>query len=60
MLNLKRNEDLQAISIGLISDTHIPTRAKKIPLAVFDIFKNATYIVHSGDLVQLEVIDKLS
>ena len=60
MMSLKeKSDDIQAIIVGLISDTHIPTRAKKIPLEVFDIFKNATYIVHSGDLVQLEVIDEL-
>jgi putative phosphoesterase len=60
MMSLKKkSEDLKAIIVGLISDTHIPTRAQKIPLEVFDIFKNAAYIVHSGDLVQLEVIDEL-
>ena len=45
--------------VGLISDTHIPTRAKKIPSKVFEVFQNVDFIVHGGDLVQLEVIDQL-
>jgi len=40
--------------IGLISDTHVPSRAKRIPMKVFKIF-----IIHAGDLVDLSVIDKL-
>ena len=61
MLTLKEktSEDSQIRDVGLISDTHVPTRAKKIPLKVFEVFKNAAYIVHAGDLVQLEVIDEL-
>jgi len=46
-------------TVGLIADTHIPTRAKCIPKMVFKIFENADFIVHAGDLVQLAVIDEL-
>ncbi|MCX8153518.1 MAG: metallophosphatase family protein [Candidatus Bathyarchaeota archaeon] len=46
-------------TVGLISDTHVPTRAKCIPKMVFKIFENVDYIVHAGDLVQLAVIDEL-
>jgi len=46
-------------TIGLISDTHVPTRAKTIPQAVFKIFENVDYIIHAGDLVELAVIDEL-
>lgn len=45
--------------IGLISDTHVPTRAKEIPSRVFKIFEKVDYIVHAGDLVDLSVIDRL-
>jgi putative phosphoesterase len=45
--------------IGLISDTHIPKRAKCIPQRVFEIFKNVDFIIHAGDLVELSVIDEL-
>ena len=61
MITLKqeRSSDLSIKKIGLISDTHIPTRAKKIPLRVFTIFQNVDFIIHAGDLVSLEVIDEL-
>jgi putative phosphoesterase len=48
-----------AKAVGLISDTHIPVRAKSIPKEVFKIFENADFIVHAGDLVELSVIDEL-
>lgn len=45
--------------VGLISDTHIPTRASKIPLKVFEVFQNVDSIIHAGDLVKWSVITKL-
>lgn len=46
-------------TIGLISDTHIPARAREIPKRIFEIFEKVDFIVHAGDLVDLAVIDKL-
>ncbi len=46
-------------TVGLISDTHVPVRAKCIPRVVFKVFENADFIVHAGDLVSLAVIDEL-
>jgi putative phosphoesterase len=48
-----------AKTVGLISDTHVPVRARCIPKMVFKIFENVDYIVHAGDLVKLTVIDEL-
>jgi putative phosphoesterase len=45
--------------VGLISDTHVPARADRIPKMVFKIFENVDFIVHAGDLVQLAIIDEL-
>ena len=45
--------------IGLISDTHIPDRAKIVPQKVFDAFKDVDLILHAGDLTSLKVIDEL-
>ena len=45
--------------VGLISDTHVPARARCIPKMVFKIFENADFIIHAGDLVELAVIDEL-
>lgn len=59
---LVNKEDLNSKAskiVGLISDTHIPKRAKCVPKRVFEIFETADYIVHAGDLVDLSVIDEL-
>ncbi|MEW6069831.1 MAG: metallophosphoesterase [Candidatus Thermoplasmatota archaeon] len=45
--------------VGLISDTHIPTRAKKIPEKVFEVFESVDLIIHGGDLIELSVINIL-
>jgi len=46
-------------TIGLISDTHIPSRAPSLPKEIFTIFQNVDYIIHAGDIVELSVIDEL-
>ncbi len=47
------------MKIGVISDTHIPIRSKKIPEKVFEYFKGAELILHAGDLIDLSVLDDL-
>jgi putative phosphoesterase len=46
-------------TVGLISDTHVPKRARCIPKRVFEIFENVDYIIHAGDLVELAVVNEL-
>jgi len=46
-------------TIGVISDTHIPTRARKIPSKVLSTFDNVDLIVHAGDLVDISVVETL-
>ncbi len=45
--------------IGLISDTHIPDRARIIPENVLTSFKDVDLIIHAGDLTTTRVIDEL-
>ena len=45
--------------IGLLSDTHVPVRAKCIPKEIIQTFENVDYIIHAGDLVELSVLDEL-
>jgi putative phosphoesterase len=52
-------EEPPAKTVGLISDTHVPSRARQIPKEVFAVFNKVDYIVHAGDLVNLSVIDEL-
>ena len=46
--------------LGLISDTHIPERANILPQNVYDAFKEVDLILHSGDITEQIVLDKLS
>lgn len=45
--------------IGLISDTHIPDRARILPQNVIDAFNDVDLILHAGDLTSLKVLDEL-
>lgn len=45
--------------IGLISDTHIPDRARIIPQNVLDAFSDVDLILHAGDLTSLDVVEEL-
>ena len=45
--------------IGLISDTHIPDRARILPQNVIDAFSDVDLILHAGDLTSPKVIDEL-
>jgi len=47
------------MKIGVLSDTHIPTIARSLPPAVFEIFKGVGLILHAGDIVELSVLDEL-
>lgn len=47
------------IIIGVLSDTHIPTRSRQIPEIVIETFKDVDMIIHAGDLVQEEVLYSL-
>ena len=46
--------------IGVISDTHIPMKAKRVPDAALRHFEDVELILHAGDLSSLAVIDQLS
>lgn len=45
--------------IGLISDTHIPDRARVMPKNVIDAFGDVDLILHAGDLTSPKVIEEL-
>ena len=46
--------------IGVISDTHIPMKAKRVPDAALRHFEDVELILHAGDLSSLAVLDQLS
>ena len=47
------------MKIGVISDTHISGRAKRLPDIVLDSFAGADHIIHAGDIGELSVLTVL-
>lgn len=45
--------------IGVIADTHIPTRGRFISPRIFSLFDGVQLILHAGDLVDEKVLDEL-
>jgi putative phosphoesterase len=45
--------------VGVLSDTHIPTKAKALPDIVIQAFKEVGHIIHAGDITSLDVLDTL-
>ena len=57
--NQELKTEKKEVLIGIISDTHIPSRANGLPEEILEVFKNADLIIHSGDIENLETIEKL-
>jgi len=49
----------KACRIGLIADTHVPDRARRLHPPVFEIFRSADLILHGGDISSQIVLDQL-
>jgi putative phosphoesterase len=47
------------VRLLLISDTHVPVRARDLPARVWDEVAEADVVVHAGDWVALELLDEL-
>ncbi|OPL12336.1 MAG: hypothetical protein AVO34_07450 [Firmicutes bacterium ML8_F2] len=46
-------------TIGVVSDTHVPSRARFLPPELFRALDGADLILHCGDLVKAEIIVEL-
>ena len=51
---------MPSVEIGLISDTHMPMRYRKIPARIFELLEGVDMVIHAGDIGELWVIDALS
>lgn len=45
---------------GIISDTHIPSRAQFVPARVIHLFEGVDRILHAGDICEQSVLDELA
>lgn len=46
--------------IGVVSDTHIPMRAKQLPARLFELLNGVEMILHAGDIVDDWVLHELA
>lgn len=49
-----------AAVIGLVSDTHMPYRRRKLPANLADVLGGVDLLLHAGDVGELWVLDQLS
>jgi putative phosphoesterase len=47
------------VRIVLISDTHIPGRARDLPATVWEQVESADVVIHAGDWVHVDLLDEL-
>lgn len=52
-------EGCEAMKVGVLSDTHIPGRARALPPHIFELFAGVDLILHAGDLVAEYVLSEL-
>lgn len=57
---IRIREEKEEFLFGVVSDTHIPTRAKKLPEKVFNYFCKVDYILHAGDFVSMSAVEELT
>jgi putative phosphoesterase len=48
------------MKLVLISDTHLPVRAKKLPAVLWEEIEAADVVIHAGDWVNVELLDELT
>lgn len=57
----KLETEKQELLIGIISDTHVPSRASEIPEKIIEDFKNkeVDFVFHLGDFTSIDVYKQL-
>ena len=54
------NTNKEELLIGLVSDTHVPTRTDKVPEVILKDFKdkNVDYVFHMGDFTSIDIYEQ--
>lgn len=47
------------MKVGVLSDTHIPTKTRMLPRIILNAFKDVDHIIHAGDLTSIDVLHEL-
>ncbi|HVE92067.1 MAG TPA: metallophosphoesterase family protein [Actinomycetota bacterium] len=46
--------------VGLVSDTHVPYRAKSMPLAAWRVLAGCDLLLHAGDVCDPQLLDEMA
>jgi putative phosphoesterase len=49
-----------ATLVGVIADTHVPQRLRRLPPGIAEAFEGVTLILHAGDINSPQVLDELN
>lgn len=49
-----------SLTVGVLSDTHLPYRLSELPARVMDIFAGVDVILHAGDVDEIEFLQPLA
>jgi len=52
-------DTFEQVQLLLIADTHVPKRAKDLPVALWDEVARADVVLHAGDWIELPLLDEL-
>jgi putative phosphoesterase len=47
------------MKIGVLADTHIPDRCRRLPPRVFEIFSSVEIVLHAGDITNMDLLQQL-
>jgi putative phosphoesterase len=56
----ERRKGGDTVTVGVLSDTHLPYRMQHLPGEIFDIFRDVDLILHAGDVDRIEYLDDLA
>jgi putative phosphoesterase len=57
-MNLMVNQN--CVTIGVLSDTHLPYRLTTLPAIIFDLFAGVDLILHAGDVDRIDLLQPLA
>jgi putative phosphoesterase len=55
----REHDGCMSTSLVIVSDTHIPKRARDLPAVLWNAVESADLVVHAGDWVEVALLDEL-
>src|SRR5688500_16138036 len=55
----REHDGCMSTSLVIVSDTHIPKRARDLPTVLWNAIESADLVIHAGDWVEVALLDEL-